>query len=87
MYFPAPRPWTWRVRRRSRSEPAACPLALPEDKAAVRAGGRHRQQRRRRFLRKSRRLGQAALFSGVRGAAYSLGGAAVVWLLYWLTHR
>lgn len=54
----------------------------------VRRPARHaRQRRRRRFLSKSRRLGQAALFAAVRGAAYGLGGAVSAWLIYWITQR
>lgn len=43
--------------------------------------------RRTRTGRKIRRLGQAALFSAVRGIAYSLGAAAGAWLLWWLTQH
>lgn len=44
-------------------------------------------RRRRRAWRKARRLLQAALFAGVRGAACTVGGAGAAWLLYWLAQR
>jgi hypothetical protein len=60
--------------------------ALPRRKPKVRRPA-HARQRRRRFLKKCRRLGQAALFAAVRGVAYALGGAGGAWLIYWATQH
>jgi hypothetical protein len=84
----------FRRNSRNRFQPQGAALAtapaVKESKPVVPAGNARppgSRPYRRRPRRKHRRLASAALFSAVRGAAYTLGVAIGGWGIYWIADR